>query len=614
MEPWVATGARTTTPDGKAPSLRARLRGGLRMAGRDLSRTPDWFAQVTPKTIWADAIAGLTGATLSLPQSVAFAAIAGLPPQYGFYTAMVPPIITAFFGSSWHAAAGPATAISALVFGALAGNFVPGSPEFISAAIFLALLVGVFQLAMGLMRLGGVVDFVSHSVMIGFVSGAALLIALSQLGDALAVELPRPEDLFTFFGALIQHLPEADFRAVSIALLALAVGVLVRRFLPRWPNYLLALLAATGLSVLYGGSAAGLSTVGAIDGVLPSFALPHFDGDKLRDIASGALAIGVVGLLEAMSVARALASKSGQMLDGNREFVGQGLSNIGGAFFQCYPSTFSFTRSGVNYEAGARTPLAMLFCVAFLAAILLLVAPYFAEVPIAGMSGVIMLVAWRLINLREIAHLVRHSTSETAIALVTFATTVLVDLEFSIYVGVMMSLFLFLRRTARPIIAISAPDPSTEGRVIRSARLYHLDECPQLMIAMLEGPFYFGTVEAIRREFRRFELERPSQKHVLFSIAGSGEIDLPAAELLVEQAQRRKALGGALHIKLLTLTSFEKLARFEVFKSLGRDHIHLSKRDALASVVPELDLDICRSCRARIFKECPKFPETDSKG
>ena len=614
MEPWVATGAKRSMFDEREKAnWRDKMKAGATSIRRDLVKTPDWFERVTPETVRADAIAGLTGATLSLPQSVAFAAIAGLPPQYGFYTALVPPVVTALFGSSWHAAAGPATAISALVFGALAGIYSPGSPEFISAAIALALLAGIFQLLMGLMRLGSVVDFVSHSVMIGFVAGAAVLIALSQLSDVLMVPLPRPEDPGAYVMALWHGLPQANLRAVSIAILALSVGYTIRRFLPRWPNYLLALLAATGLSLAYGGADAGLHTVGAIDTVIPSLALPHFEEGQFRAVFSGALAIGVVGLLEAMSVARALAAKSGQMLDGNREFVGQGLSNVVGSFFQCYPSSSSFTRSGVNYDAGARTPLSMIFCATFLLLILLLVAPYFAEVPIAGMAGVIMLVAWRLINFHEILHLVRTSTAETLIAVTTFLTTVLVALEFSIYVGVMMSLVLFLRRIASPIIAVSAPDPSTPGRTIKGARLNHLDECPQLMIAMLEGPFYFGTVEAIRREFMRFERERPSQKHILFSIAGSGEVDLPAAEFLIEEDRRREARGGSLHVKLMTLTSFEKLARFQVFKALGREKIHLSKRDALEQIVPQLDQSICATCTRRIFRECPVADRLDAE-
>ena len=204
---------------------------------------PDWTARITPATLRADAFAGLTGATLALPQGVAFAAIAGLPPEYGFYTAIVTPVVAALTGSSWHAVSGPTTAISALVFGALAGSLAPGSPEFISAAITLALIVGVIQLALGLARMGVLVDFVSHSVMTGFVTGAAILIALSQIDKALGIELPRPEALGEFALALAEHLPDTDWRALLVAATALGIGLGVRKLNPALPNYLIALAA-----------------------------------------------------------------------------------------------------------------------------------------------------------------------------------------------------------------------------------------------------------------------------------------------------------------------------------------------------------------------------------
>ena len=317
-----------------------------------------WAPRVTRESVRADLVAGLTGATIVLPQGVAFAAIAGLPPEYGFYTAMIPAIIAALFGSSWHLVSGPTTAISALIFAALIGSFAPGSDAFIEAAIALTLMVGLFQLALGLGRLGALVDFVSHSVMIGFTGGAALLIGLSQVRHALGMDLPRPEYFIDFAVALVTGASDIDPFAVAIAIVSLLTAIGVKRIAPRAPNYLIALAVGSALAFVIG--ADGVAMVGDIPSITPGFVSPSMETDLLRDLAPSALAIALVGLLEAASISRAISMKSGQNLDANQEFVGQGLSNVVGSFFQCYASSGSFTRSGVNYEAGARTPLAAL--------------------------------------------------------------------------------------------------------------------------------------------------------------------------------------------------------------------------------------------------------------
>lgn len=568
---------------------------------------PDWFTLITPKTLRADAFAGLTGATIALPQGVAFAAIAGLPPEYGFYSAMVTPVVAALTGSSWHAVSGPATAISALVFGALVGSLSPGSPQFISAAIALTVMVGLIQLALGLARMGALVDFVSHSVMTGFVTGAAILIAMSQVDKALGIALPRPEAIADFAAGLIEQLPLTDWRAALVAATAFAVGYALRRINPALPNYLIALFLATLLGIWLGGETAGLATIGVIDSVTPGFALPTITLETIQLHSSAAVAIALVGLLEAMSVSRAIGLKSGQTIDGNREFVAQGLSNLIGGFFRCYPGSASFTRSGVNYDAGAKTPLSAIFSALFLFMILLLVAPWFAYVPIPAMAGVILLVAVRLIDLKEIKHILTTSPEETAIASVTFFAALLINLEFSIYAGVLLSLSLFLNKTAHPFVGVGAPDPNTPTRVFKNAAANNLAECPQLMISRLDGPLYFGSVEHVRRAFRKLETERPGQKHMIFIVKGVGEIDMPGAELLIEEADRRHKRGGSFHLQTKTPRTISKLARFKVMKSLTKEQIHLSKRDAIAEVFPMLEPEVCATCTVRIFAESPRL-------
>lgn len=567
-----------------------------------------WRRMVTAETLRQDAIAALTGATIVLPQGVAFAAIAGLPPEYGFYSAMITPIIAALFGSSWHVVSGPTTAISALVFGALSGVVEPGSSAYIQAAITLTFLVGIFQLGLGLARMGALVDFVSHSVMVGFMAGAATLVGLSQVDNALGLDLPRPSKIVDFFTELFDEVWTTDWRSLLIAFISLATGVVFKKFWPKLPNYLVALLVGSMVCIAIKGPENGVALVGAIPSVIPSVSAPSLNIRLLGDLAPAAFAIALVGLLEAVSIARAIAIKSGQDLDGNQEFIGQGVSNTVGSFFQCYAASGSFTRSGVNYEAGARTPLAAVMAAIFLFLILLFVAPLFAYVPIPAMAGVIILVAWKLIDFKEFYHIIRTSRAESSIALITFIATLFIDLEFAIYIGVMLSFLIFLNKSAHPFIGIGAPDPNTAHKVFRSAETHGLKECPQLVFVRMDGPFYFGSVEHVRRKFREIERTRAQQKHMLFMVKGVGEMDLPAAELLIEEARRRKRRGGSFHVQAKAVGAIKRLNRFHVSEALSTSHVHTSKGDAIQEIVPTLDESVCATCTARIFNECPAAP------
>lgn len=593
---------KTVDLDKKEPAEQAQ--GILTTFGGLFSR-PGWYKSLSVSTMRADALAGLTGAALVLPQGVAFATIAGLPPEYGFYTAMVPPIVAAMLGSSLHAVSGPTTAISVLVFGSLSEMYAPTSPEFISAAITLAVLVGVFQLIFSFARLGGIVDFVSHSVMTGFVTSAAFMIAFSQLPHALGLDIPRRGELGETIRAYAEALPEADGHTCAIAAIAFATGWLVKRLRPVWPNYLIALTAATAAGQAFAALGADFETIGALERVMPTFLFPDLSLGTLRELATAGLAISMVGLLEAMSISRAISMRSGQLVDGNREFFGQGASNLIGGFFQCYPSSASFTRSGANFDAGARTPLSSVFAALFLFATLLLVAPWLVHVPVAALAGVIILVAWRLIDIPAIRHIMTTSASETAILLTTFVVALAINLEAAIYAGFLMSLALFLKRTAKPFVGIGAPDPSTPQAMFRNAELYNLTECPQILFVRVDGPLYFGSVEYLRRMFRAFEAQRPEQKHMVLIAKGAGEIDMPVADLLIEESQRRSARGGSFHLLVKSPRSLTKLARFRVVKHLGTDHIHLTKTDAISEVVPTVDQNRCANCTARIFRECP---------
>lgn len=397
---------------------------------------------------------------------------------------------------------------------------------------------------------------------------------------------------------------QLDPAAAVVAAVTLAVAVGVKAVLPGWPNYLIALAAGTGVLAAMGGSGAHVASIGSIDAVIPHFRLPALSGAHVRDLASPAFAIALIGLLEAMSISRGIAMRSGQDIDTNREFVGQGASNIVGSLFNCYPSSASFTRSGINYEAGAETPLSAVFAAMFLFAILIFVSPVFVLVPIPAMAGVIILVACKLIDLRTIRHIPRASPAEASVAGITFFIALFVELEFAIYCGVILSMVVFLDRSSNPFLSIGAPDPSQPRRPFRPALANGLAQCPQPMSVGLDGPLYFGSVDAVRRKFRAFETLYPAQTNMIFVIRGVGQIDLPGAELLIEEAERRRARGGALCIQTKIARTIDHLDRYGVTGHLPAQKIHLSKGDAIAYLVPRLDDTLCATCHARIFAEC----------
>ena len=503
-----------------------------------------WWPRVGRATLKADLLAGLTGAVVVLPQGVAFAMIAGLPPVYGLYTAMVPPIVAALFGSSRHLISGPTTAISIVVFATVARFAEPGSERFIQMALTLTFLAGVYQLALGAARMGALVNFVSHSVVVGFTAGAAILIGTSQLKHFFGIQIPAGESFLHTWQDLFLQIGEINPYVTAVAAATLAGGALLMVFKPRWPGMLLAMILGSVLAALLGDTARGIALVGELPGRLPPLSMPDLSFSSIKALGSGALAIAMLGLVEAVSIARSVALKSGQRIDGSQEFVGQGLANIVGSFFSCYASSGSFTRSGINYAAGAVTPLAAIFAAGALALIVLIVAPLAAHLPIAAMAGILLLVAWRLIDFHHIATIVRASRRETAVLATTFLATLFVELEFAIYVGVMLSLVMYLMRTARPGIVTRVPDPASPNRHLVTDP--KLPECPQLKIVRVDGSLFFGAVDHVQGVLQSLLAQHPEQRHLLIVGNGINFIDVAGAEMLVQEAERRRKLGGGL--------------------------------------------------------------------
>ena len=562
-----------------------------------------WWPRVNRDTTRADLMAGLTGALVALPQGVAFATIAGMPPEYGLYAGMIPAIIAALFGSSWHLVSGPTTAASIVLFSVLSPHAEPGSAHYVSLALTLTFMVGLIQIVMGLAKLGTLVNFISHSVVTGFTAGAAILIATNQVKHFTGLAIPRGSSFADTWTHVFTRADEIELAIVATGLFTLLLGIAVKRWLPKLPYMIVAMLGGALFGNVLGMKLGiALPTVGALPASLPPLSAPNFDAGSVRAVASGVIAVTLLALTEAVSIARALAARSGQHVDGNQEFVGQGLSNLAGAFFSGYVATGSFNRSGVNYAAGAKTPLAAMLAGVFLLVLVLFVAPWAQYLPNAAMAGILFLVAWGLIDFDEIVHTLKSSRQESAIMAATFAATLFLTLEEAIIIGVLLSLAIYLSRTSKPGVRVRVPNPHSAKRKFMDAG--HIAQCPQLRFVRIDGSLFFGATSHIREALAAQDQAAPGQKHVAVVAHGINFIDLAGAHYLAEEAERRRGLGGGLYFIRTKDTVQEQLAESGALKAIGGGNLFDSKTEAIAAITPRLDPEVCRSCRARIFREC----------
>ncbi|MDH2916923.1 MAG: SulP family inorganic anion transporter [Gallionella sp.] len=574
-----------------------------------------WWHMVDRSTTRADLIAGFTGALIVLPQGVAFATIAGMPPEYGLYAAMLPAIIAALFGSSWHLVSGPTTAISIAVFAAISPFADPGSPEFIRMVLTLTFLTGLFQLILGLARMGVLVNFISHTVVIGFTAGAALLIAASQIKNFFGIAIARGAPFHVVVEQTIAQFGNINLYVTFVGAITLAAGMLAKRFMPKMPYMIVAMVAGSIVAYLInlevGADTTMIKTVGALTAQLPPFLIPDFSYVTIHKVLFPALVVTMLALTEAVSISRSIAVKSEQRIDGNQEFIGQGLSNLVGSFFSSYASCGSFNRSGVNYASGAQTPMATVYASVFLVLVLLLVAPLASYLPTAAMAGILFLVAWGLIDFHHIFAIIRTSRAETVTLFVTLIGT-LVDLEKGIFFGILLSLALYLYRVSRPSIEPSVP--------AKEAGAYHFidahghPECPQIRIVRINGSIFFGAVDFVRSGLLQIDENNPRQKTVMILASGINFVDVAGAEMLEQEARRRRKLGGGLYFYRCKESIYKFLRKADKLDDIGAGGFFPTMSNWIKPVYSTLDSEICRTCKVRIFSECHgKLPNGDPR-
>jgi sulfate permease, SulP family len=578
----------------------------LKFHARNLFPFLRWRHQITRESLRADALAAVVSAVIVLPQGVAFATLAGMPPEYGLYGAMLPAVVGALWGSSWHLVSGPTNATSLMVFATVSAFATPFTPLYVQLVLTLCLMIGIVKLALGVARLGALVNYISTTVVVGFTAGAGILIIAAQLRNFFGLQVPQSSSFFIALSNFVEHLPEMQPWTLAVGVVTLAAALAGKRWLPRVPYMLTGMIAGGAFAyVLSVMNIAHVPTIGALPSALPSLSTPDFSLHTWRELAPLALALTVIGLTEAISSARAVALKSGQRIDGNQEFIGQGLANIAGAFTSSYPTSGSFNRTGANYAAGARTPLASVLSAFALLGILIFVRPLAAYIPIAAMAAVLFIVAVGLIDVETIRKLLRIGHNEGLTLIVTFLATLSIRLEVAILVGVLVSLLVYLNRTTHPKITRVLPDPTAPGRhfhaVARGAPL-----CPQLDVLRIDGSLFFGAVEHVRDELEAARAQRPQLRHVLLVGSAINFVDASGADLLAQEARALRTDGVTLYLCKLKPQVRDVLKRGGQLDEIGRENVFGTKDEAIRAIYARLNVATCAACAARVFNECQR--------
>jgi len=532
-----------------------------------------WIGELKKRTtLQADLIAGITVALVLVPQSMAYAQLAGLPPYYGLYASFLPGIIAALFGSSRQLATGPVAVVSLMTASALE-PIAGGSPElYVAYAIMLAFMVGIFQMALGLLRLGVLVNFLSHPVVIGFTNAAAIIIGTSQLGKLFGVTVETADHTYvTVFNTIVEALRSTHMETMLMAILSLGIMIVMKRFLSRVPNVLTAVVVTTLISWQIGYEAMGGKVVGSIPEGLPALSLPTFDLHTMVQLLSVTIAIGIIGFMEAISIAKAMAARTRQRLDANQELVGQGLGNIVSSLSQGYAVSGSFSRSAVNINAGAITGFSAVVTGVVVGITLLFLTPLLYHLPQATLAAVIIMAVINLVKIDPIKYAWKVQRHDGVVAIITFALTLVwaPHLDKGIMAGVMLSLMLFLYRSMKPRVAAlsRAPDGT-----LRDAEINKLETCRNIAVIRFDGSLYFANTGYFEDKVLERVALKPDLKFVIIDAEGINEIDATGEEMLHHLWEQLKEAGVDLLVARAKKQVWDVFRRTGLIEKVGADH------------------------------------------
>lgn len=502
----------------------------------------EWIGNYKKENLRGDISGGVIVAIMIVPQGMAYAMIAGLPPVIGLYASTIPLIIYALFGSSRHLAVGPVAMMSLLVYVGCSPLAEPGTPEYIKNVLLLAFMVGILQLALGIFRMGFIVNYVSHAAISGFTSAAAIVIFLSQLKHLLGIKLSGSHSTLHLIQEVVRRIGETNLIALGIGIVSIGILLFFKKKFPRFPATLLVVAGGAVCAYFLRLDKSGLSVVGNVPSGLPGFSIPGIEWKTVSALFPTALTLLFVGFMESIAVAELIASREKYKVVPNREFIGLGIANIAAAFFSGYPVTGGFSRTAVNYEAGAKTGLASIITACLVILTLLVLTPMFYYLPNAVLAAIITVAVLGLVNVKEAVHLFRIKKTDGFTLLLTFILVLVLGIEKGIIAGVIFSLLIFIWRSSHPHMAELG---FLEKRgVFRNIKRYpEAKTFPGVLILRIDASLYFANMAFIE-DFLRHRIEdHLDLKCIVFDMEGVNDIDAVAVSLLEEMMKQYQNRG-----------------------------------------------------------------------
>lgn len=546
----------------------------------------NWMNRLFPFLIWMpmlnrdivrnDIIAGIVAGILILPQAIALATIAGMPPEYGLYTSIFPVIIAALFGSSWHVLSGPNTAIVVMISMAVMPFASVQTPEYIAYVITLTFMVGVIQMFFGFMKFGAVFAYFSHTVMVAIVTGVGIVIIVQQLGDFMGITVNKPEAIQDTLYQLAHSLHLSNTYAIIISASTFLSGYLVKKYIPKLPYLIVAvvvgMVVGAVIDFFIGLNNVDVYMLGNLSLSALPFSAPDFSPENFAEAAIGLIpasfVIAIMGLIQSTVIAKSMSVHSGQSIDMNQEVIGQGISNVAGSFLSCFPSAGSFNRSASNIEMSGKTPLVSIVSAIVLGILIFAAAPLLARMPIPVMAGVLVLVGMGLIKINDIKKMLKVRGAGRIIFLLTLFVTLYSGLKYGVMVGAFFSIVVYLK-------SVSTPD--IELLFSEEADIYNPKDAQNTTVLHISGSLFFGSITSL--EFSFFDLAKEEGRDKVLVIAGEHiiNIDQAGVELFISEVKKRRAAGGDFHLWLRDHKLDKDLKDFGLIDVLGKDHIHYTK-------------------------------------
>ncbi len=544
-----------------------------------------WIPKINRQTLKADFVAGLTVALVAIPQSLAYAQLAGVPAYYGLYAALLPVIVGALFGSSPILSTGPVAMTSLLTAASVMSIAHPHTEQFYSGVILIALLSGIFQIGLGLARLGRIINFLSYPVLHGFINAAAIIIGLSQLPAMLGIAQGQKSGHFLVdIFHVVERWHDVHILSICFGITALALLLILKKTAPKFPAVLLVVSLATLVSWLIGFETSGGVVVGAIPRGLPGLSIPDIDYRAAAHLGPASFIIAIISFMEAMSSSKIIAIKTRTRWDENQELIGQGMAKIVAAFSHSMPVSGSFSRSALNLIAGAKTGLASVFSAGMVLIVLLFCTPLLYHLPKPVLSAVIMAAVFNLINFRQFMMAWVARKDDGVAAVVTFIATLMVapNIQNGILTGIILSLIMFLYRTMKPEVIILGKD---ENGVLRDARRYNLPKLhPRLIAIRFSGHLYFANVSYINDSVLKIIGNDPNLQIILIECGGINSLDASGVEMFINLHERLQIAGITLAFCNLRDNVAEIIQRTGLDKIIGPENIFVSENQALEAL------------------------------